>query len=482
MKPLAVALLAALAAALGGAAPHGSAAPKPRPNIVVIETDDQTVRELAAMPNVRNLIGREGATFESSFVTFSLCCPSRATFLTGQYAHNHGVLGNSPPAGGWEVFRQRHATNNLATWLRGSGYYTALVGKFLNGYGKNQTEVPLGWSEWHGGVSLAFVGGSINDGGTVHRLPADESGYQTDVYSALAQGIIRRRAPQAQPFFLWVTPHSPHTGGPRDPDDPKGIGTTRPAARDRDRFASTPLPTPPSFNEADVSDKPAAIRNLPILGAERIAALREAYQQALESMISVDRMVGAIVARLRAAGELSNTLIVFTTDNGFFYGEHRVPAGKVLLYEPSIRVPLLMRGPGIPKGVHLAQLVGNIDLAPTFVDAANATAGLPMDGRSLLPLLGNPRLRWRSSLLIENGPDAGRKGKGRGGRSFVAIRTTRYLYAEYATGEKELYDLVRDPDELQSLHADPAYAPIQADLAQRLARLRSCAGAACRAS
>src|SRR5581483_2552461 len=374
--------LLAIAGASGATA---APAAQTRPNIVVIETDDQTQASLAYMPKTRALLGAQGATFDNSFVSYSLCCPSRSTFLTGQYAHNHGVLGNSPPVGGWAVFRAKHATNNLAVWLQKAGYYTALVGKFLNGYGGkqagNDVSVPPGWSEWHAGVDLAYLGGTMSDDGKLDRLPSTEAGYQTDVWSRMAQDLIARRAPSTQPFFLWLTPHVPHTGGPRDPDDPQPVagatgrrakqnasgGTTRPPARYRNRFANVPLPTPPSFNEADVSDKPMGVRNLPLLTPAQIAGLREAYQQALEADLGVDDMVAAVVARLKAAGELDNTLIVFTSDNGFMYGEHRIPKGKVVLYEPSIRVPLVVRGPGVPKGVHLEQMAANVDLAPTIV-------------------------------------------------------------------------------------------------------------------
>ena len=211
----------------------------------------------------------------------------------------------------------------------------------------------------------------------------------------------------------------------------------------------------PSFNEADVSDKPIGIRNRPALTPQKIAAIREAYQQQMESLLSVDDGVKAIVDALRAKGELDNTLLVFTDDNGFFDGQHRVPSGKVLLYEPSIRVPLLMRGPGVPKDQHLEQMTANIDLAPTVMDAANAQAGRVMDGKTLLPLLAHPTIQWGRDLLIERGPtgaklagkamgeigdgDNGNQGKtaAPGDRQFVAIRTPKFLYAEYANGEKD---------------------------------------------
>jgi N-acetylglucosamine-6-sulfatase len=451
-----------------------------RPNIVVIETDDQTHASLAFMPKTGALLAAQGVTFDNSFVTYSLCCPSRATFLTGQYAHNHGVLLNNR---GYEVFEAKHATNNLPVWLQRAGYYTALIGKFLNGYGRQgDIAVPPGWSEWHAGVDLAYLGGTMSNNGTLDVLPVTEEGYQTDVWAQMAQDLIRRRAPSPQPFFLWLTPHAPHTEGPPDPDDPPGLGTTRPPARYRDRFAGQPLPMRPSFNEADVSDKPSAIRLRPLLTGEKIAGIREAYQQALETDLGVDDMVAAVVNRLKASGELENTLIIFTSDNGFFYGEHRVEAGKVLLYEPSIRVPLVLRGPGIPKGLHLRRMVANIDLAPTILEAADAKAGLTLDGRSLFALFRGSKRGWRKALVIERGSESNQippRGGAGHDQVFSALRTPRYLYAEYGNGEQELYDLAVDPYELQSRHADPKYAKLRAALSARLDVLRSCRGAVC---
>jgi N-acetylglucosamine-6-sulfatase len=501
-------LLLSLAALLGlvlagagsvGLSGKGSAhaAAKPRPNVVVIETDDQTVEEMRVMRNTLQLIGAQGTTFDNNFVSLSLCCPSRSTFLTGQYAHNHGVLTNSPPNGG---FAKLDHTNTLAVWLQNAGYNTALVGKYLNGYGKKgqETLIPPGWTEFHAGVNLSYLNWTLNDNGTLVRYGSSPGDYQSDVLTSKAVDVINRRAPEAKPLFMWVTYHAPHSGGPPEADDPKGLGTVNVADKYKNRFAAEQLPNMPSFNEADVSDKPVGIRNRPVLNQRKIAAIREAYQQQLESLLSVDDGVKAIVDALRAKGELDNTLLVFTDDNGFFHGQHRVPSGKVLLYEPSIRVPLLMRGPGVPKNKHLKQMVANIDLAPTIVALAKAKAGRVMDGKSLLPLLRRPATQWGRDLLIERGPagqsksggqmgeigngDNGNQGKtaAPGDQRFVAIRTPRYLYAEYANGEKELYDLANEPDELTNRALDPGYAAIRAELSARLAKLANCKGAACR--
>ena len=462
---------AALAAGAGAAVSARHAAPA-HPNILVFETDDQRVDELKAMPNTRRLIGDEGVTFDQSFVSYSLCCPSRATFLTGQYAHNHGVLGNKPPNGGYAKLDGRET---LPVWLGRAGYTTTHLGKYLNGYGEgNPTEIPPGWQEWQASVdpsTYRYLNFTLNENGTLHDYRGT---YKTDLYAEKATEIVRRRAAEEKPFFVWVAFPAPHTGGPREADDPK-YPTPAVPRRHRDAFASEPLPRPPSFNERDVSDKPAVIRNKPLLTQRDIRDVQELYQQRLESLLSVDEAIAKVMAALGETGELDDTLVVFTSDNGYFAGEHRVPQGKILLYEPSIRVPLIVRGPGIPHGQHSSSIVANVDLAPTFVDAADATAGRAMDGRSLLPLLANPRTPWRTDLLLETGPSA------RGGQAtYTAVRSSRYLYAEYQNGDRELYDLAKDPYELVSRHRDPAYAAVRKQLAARLKVLRTCAGPTCR--
>jgi N-acetylglucosamine-6-sulfatase len=495
---LAGAILTGLAVAGAAVSLESHAArAKPRPNVIVIETDDQTAEEMRVMRNTLSRIGGQGTTFDNNFVTLSLCCPSRSTFLTGQYAHNHGVLTNAMPNGGYQKLDH---TNTLAVWLQNAGYSTALVGKYLNGYGAKgtQTQIPPGWTEFHAGVNLSFFNWTLNDNGTLVGYGDAPADYQTDVLTSKAVDVIQRRVPESKPLFMWVTYHAPHSGGPRENDDPNGLGTVNVGTRYKNTFANEPLPSFPSLNEADVSDKPVGIRNRPVLIPQRMAAIREAYQQQLESLLSIDDGVRAIFDALKASGELENTLLVFTDDNGFFHGQHRVPSGKVLVYEPSIRVPLLMRGPGVPKNRHLKQMTANIDLAPTILDLANAKAGRVMDGKSLVPLLAHPSSQWGRDLLIERGPtgakragtavgeigngDDGNQGKtaAPGDQQFVAIRTPRYKYVEYGNGERELYDLAKDPDELTNLAGLAGYTSLQAELAGRLAKLESCAGASCK--
>jgi N-acetylglucosamine-6-sulfatase len=466
---LAVFLIASAVFLAGAPAQASVSDARGRPNVIVIMTDDQTVGSLQVMGNVKRLLAERGASFANSFVSFSMCCPSRATFLTGQYAHNHGVLSNDPPTGGYAKLDH---SNTLPVWLQNAGYNTVHLGKYLNGYGLvDPTEIPPGWTEWHASVgwsSFRYYGYTLNERG---RLVTYERAYQTDLYARKAAEIIRRRAAQTKPFFLWAAFLAPHSGRPVEPDDPEGLKTAVPAPRHHDYFVSERLPKPPGFNECDVSDKPRGIRRRPRLTPEQITAIREKYQQRLESLLAVDDAVAQIVRALRASGELRKTLIVFISDNGFLHGEHRDRSGKVLPYEPSIRVPLIVRGPGVPAGLRLTQPVANIDLAPTIVEAAGATAGRDMDGNSLLPLFQNSAIRFERDLLLEGPP---------GTKNFAGIRTARYVYAEYWNGEHELYDLAHDPYELKSRHADPAYDVVEQDLAVRLAWLRTCAGETCR--
>jgi arylsulfatase A-like enzyme len=459
----------------------GHAATQARPNVLVIETDDQTLESMKMMTNVNSLIGDQGATFRRNYTNFSLCCPSRATFMTGQYMHNHGVFGNKAPTGGFGRFEDLHADNNLAVWLRNAGYYTALVGKYLNGY-SNQPRVPPGWSEWHATApdDQKVYNYTLNNGGTLVRYGQNPADFKQDVLSKKAVDFVNRRAPKAQPFFLWLTYSAPHIAYGTSPNPPSNCdNAAMPAPRHAHAFDSEPLPMSPNFNEADVSDKPQQIQELPRLDSGGISFQLRRYRCELESLLSVDEGVKAVVDALMAAGELNNTLIIYTSDNGFFHGEHRIPGYKLRLYEESTRVPLEMRGPGIPRGVNISELAINADLAPTILDAANAQAGLTIDGRSLIPVSQNPGIAQGRQLLLEQ-PNHWKTYPNVPG--FDAIRTGRYIYAEHTSGEKELYDLQIDPYELQNRNNDPGYAAVRADLATRLHQLQDCAGVSCRAT
>lgn len=464
-----VAAVAAAGLALsGGSAAVAQAAP---PNVIVFMTDDQNVPSLEVMSNVRALLGQQGVTFTNNFVSYPLCCPSRATYLTGQYPHNHDVMWNSAPDGGYYKLR---GDETLPVWMSRAGYQTAHIGKYLNGYGtQDPLEIPPGWGEWYGAIdptTYRMWGYTLNENGVLRTYGQDSvedpALYQTDVYRAKAVDFINRKAPGAAPFFLSVATLAPHlevgwasSNGNRNP---------RPAPRHKGTFTNLALPKPPSYDEADVADKPAHIQALPRIDAAGEAQITKSYRSQLESLLAVDEAVAAIVNALRANGELANTLIIFTSDNGWLQGEHRVRQGKIHPYEESTRVPLILRGPGLAAGTQRTAQVSNIDLAPTVLDAAGATAGIVVDGRSLLPVSTDAR-----PLLVETGP------RDDGSRWYAAVRTPRFLYVEHSTFELELYDMQLDPFQLRSRHADAAYQDVRAALAAELHRLMSCSGSGC---
>jgi N-acetylglucosamine-6-sulfatase len=494
-------LVAALLCAAVGLAPGGSEAKKrhatkqKRPNIVLIMDDDQSVNLQQFLSKTNAAIAAKGVTFDNSFMNYSLCCPSRATMLTGQYAHNHGVRGNQPPSGGYSKLAPT-MSNTLPAWLQRAGYYTAHIGKFLNGYGTTSpdTEVPPGWNEWYGSLDGpdSFTGGTytaygytLNENGQVVHYGStpdavDPPTYQTDVYSQKAADFIRRRAPDKKPFYLSVAPRDPHSEAAScncAGDNPRA------APRYQGTLNGLNAPRDPSFNEADVSDKPSDIKNRPPLTQTQINQVDARYRARAEAVLGVDDLVQNVVSTLQGTGELKNTVLIFTSDNGFFHGEHRVPNGKVRLYEPSIRVPLLIRGPGVPKGVHRRQPVGNVDLAPTILDFAHAKAGRVEDGVSVLPIAQNKRDWLGRGLDLEtyNNADPSEGDDPENPPvNYLGVRTDRYLYATYGNGQQELYDLRSDPFELQNQAGNPIFASVQSALAQLLSSETKCAGKTCR--
>jgi N-acetylglucosamine-6-sulfatase len=443
--------------------------------VVVIMTDDQTAASLSTMQHVHALLGGEGTQFDQAIASFPLCCPARATHLTGQYAHNHGVLHNNPPFGG---FIQLDHTNTLPVWLQANGYRTIHIGRYLNGY-EYRHGVPPGWTEWYASPHSAafnYASWKVNENGVLKTYPdAGHPGeHQTDYTTRRAVEEIDRAAPGDTPFFLSLWYVAPHRGGPRDPDDPRRPGTPSPAPRHRDAYSSVPMPRKPNFNERVMYDKPQVVADRPRLSRELAAGVQENWQQEIETLMGVDEGVAQIVEALRRTGELDNTLIVYMSDNGFMHGEHRALAEKVLPYEESIRIPLVMRGPGVPRARLDHRLVGNVDVASTILDATDTLPGRVQDGRSLLELLADPGAEWGRDVLIENGNGAN------GVPAYRGIRTYRYLYIEHrTTGEYELYDLQEDPYQLQSVDGHSRYAKVQRDLAVRLRELTSCAGADC---
>ncbi|HZA90773.1 MAG TPA: sulfatase [Solirubrobacterales bacterium] len=474
---LALAAMAALALFLRGGRDGESTTPvepaaeydQRSPNIVVVMTDDQALDTMRAMPRTRYLIGRKGVSFRNAVVSYPLCCPSRATFLTGQYAHNHRVLDNGGPRGGYHALAAGHT---LPVWLSRAGYRTAFVGKFLNGYGEGSRdrEVPPGWSDWYGLPSRAKrrpFDFQLNENGELVAYGNHDRDYKTEVLADKAVSFVRDRAPSERPFFLWVATNAPHVDyGLSEHVD----RNPEPAPRDRGRFEGKAPPRRESVDEGDVSDKPRFIQSRSRLGGAQREQIKKIYVSQLESLVAVDRLVKRVVKELRRQGEFGRTVVMFTSDNGFLRGQHRLDSGKSTPYEEAIRVPLLIRGPGFPEGVRDERPVGNVDLAPTILDLAGAEPDLEVDGRSILPF--EPASGGDRSVLLE----VYERSHGR----FVGVRTRRYVYAEYDGRDRELYDLKRDPQQLKSVHDDPRYADVRARLSSRLAELRNCAGADCR--
>ncbi|HEX2414340.1 MAG TPA: sulfatase [Thermoleophilaceae bacterium] len=464
-------VLVTLFAAAALAAPAASA----QPNVVVIMTDDQTAASVPTMPQLNSLLGGQGTRFEQAFASFPLCCPARATNLTGQYAHNHGVLHNSGTFGG---FKALDSTNTLPVWLQAAGYRTMHVGRYLNGY-EYRDGIPAGYTDWYGSPhsgAFNYSSWKVNENGVLRSYPsADRPGeYQTDQSTRRAVGLIEDAAPSAQPFYLSLWYVAPHRGRPVDPDDPESPGTPSPAPRHRNAFAGYSMPRLPSFNEKNMYDKPQVVADRRRFTPTKIAGIEENWRQELETLRAVDDGVAGIVDALQRTGELENTLIVYLSDNGYMHGEHRALAEKVLPYEESIRIPLLMRGPGIPRGRVDRRLVGNLDVPATILDAAGVSPWRVLDGRSLLELLADPGEEWGRDILIENGNGAN------GVPAYHGIRTYRFLYVEHrTTGEYELYDLFEDPFQLKSRDGNDRYRRVQRELRQRLRKLDRCSGAAC---
>jgi N-acetylglucosamine-6-sulfatase len=419
------------------------------PDIVLILTDDQRWDTLWSMPHVESDIVSRGVTFSNGFVVNASCCPSRATTLTGKYSHTTGVYSNheKQPYGGFPAFRDG---STIATALQDAGYRTGLFGKYLNGY--EHAYIPPGWNRWFasykGGAYYDYDANREGDELSFGSEPAD---YSTDVFGRAAVDFIERTDPST-PLFLYFSPHAPHK-------------PATPAPGDEGAFSSLDRWRPPSHNERDVSDKPGYVRNRPRLDREHKAAVDAFRRDQYRSLIDVDRQVGEIVDALASTNRLSNTLLVFTSDNGMLWGEHRL-TGKGVPYEESIRVPFAVRYDPLVTGQRVDDhLVLNLDLAPTFA-AAGGTDLPRAAGRSLLPLLSGGGRRWRSHFLIEhlNLNDSGVP-------TYCAIRSERYAWIEYGNGEKELYDLRKDPFELRNRATSSGYRTARQRLKRNLRHL-----------
>ncbi|CAN5791764.1 sulfatase [soil metagenome] len=446
-----------------------------QPNVVLVSVDDLDLQMTQTLPQLQKVMADKGITFENSFVTNPLCCPSRATTLRGQYAQNTLVQGNQPPQGGHKKFqRLGRERSTFATWLDEAGYQTAYMGKYMNGY--HGTEVPPGWDDW-----LAVSGDYASDDLTYNgRLLPNvlKERYETDVLSQKSSLYIERAAKSQKPFFLYVAPRAPHQ-------------PAEPAPRHEDLFSGDEVPADPSedpaYNEADVSDKPPWLSQRQPLTQQEKLRMDELHRDRLRSMQSIEEMMVRLEEKLRQTGELDNTYIIFTSDNGHHMGQHRLPIGKWTAYEEDIRVPLMVRGPGVPEDESREHMVTNNDLAPTFADLAGASTPSFVDGRSLAPLLESGSFQqqeWRRAFLVEGGRFFQEAGAGDpiDRPRFDSVRTADHLYVEYATGARELYDLRKDPHQLENLlspgatEADPETV---ARLERRLDELRDCSGEDC---
>jgi N-acetylglucosamine-6-sulfatase len=504
-----------------------------RPNIVVIQTDDQPIeqfngkwrdfagREQLIMPNTLRLIRSQGVEFRNYVTPFPICAPSRASLLSGNYAHNHGVLRISGDSGGWTGYRNNPIhRENLAVWLQRSGYRTLHFGKFINWYGgldePVETEVPPGWDRW---VTDATDNSTRNFYGYLQNIDGRAAGpfgtslyapwenkdrpgclfpdpaeclYHTDSMSVQAARAIEKSG--SRPFYLQLDYHAPH-GDSVPPIGPE------PATRHYRSALTTPGPRPPGFDEQDISDKPAFVRELPRLTPSDLRNIRNEHQRSIESLISVDQGVKRVYDALIAAGKLENTYIVFTSDNGFFLGQHRISRGKVLPYEPGLRVPMVIRGPGIEPRSVSDEVVANQDLAPTVLALSRARAGRRVDGRSMVRFWQEPdRISRRPILLssylastplrpsnytgeppIVSGSSGDASVSGTvPAQSYVGIRLGPYKYVEYESGDRELYVLTRDPAELENRAGEAGYRRVAGFLGRELKRLRGCRAAECR--
>jgi len=442
------------ATAAGSGSAHGGwalAAPaSAKPNIVLVVTDDQRWDTLRYMPIVRRQLGAHGVTFERGYVVNPVCCPSRATIATGQYSHGTGVYTNHPnqPYGGFPAFSD---SSTVATWLDDAGYRTALVGKYLNGY--DSTYVPAGWDRWF----ATYGNGGYYDyratsNGRELNFGADASDYGTNVLAHRAVRFIRNTA-EADPLFLFLTPHAPHEPAVAAPGD-------------HDAYGSIPSRRPDNYDEALVADKPDWVRAVPRLTREQARGIDEFRERQIQSLAAVDRAIGRIVGALSDTDRLRDTLIVFTSDNGMLWGEHRL-FGKGVPYEEALRVPYVVRYDRlIERGrVDERHLVLNLDLATTFASLAGVEAP-GAEGLDLTPILRGGAPSWRSTFLIEH-----LSLNGHGAPTFCAVHSRARVLIAYGTGERELYNLRRDPSQLHNRAGDPRFADRERELMGSLREL-----------
>lgn len=436
------------------------------PDVVVVLTDDMRDADWQALPRTEATLRSLGTTFPNFFCATPLCSPSRVSLLTGRYSHNHGVLGNGGASGGWARFAELElGSETIQMPLHAAGYRTAHIGKFING-APARGQVPPGWDTWYCQTDFRYHGPRVNNNG--RRRDLGEKAYSTDVLRDKAVAFIRS-TPADQPLFLNFSPIAPHNN-------------PTPAGRHDNAFKKTALGDDPAIGEADVTDKPAYIRERGPLNGKKRKALAQLNRDRLRTLLAVDGAIAAIWSALESSGRSDNAYLFVLSDNGFLLGHHR-HVGKTTPYDHATCVTMLACGPRFSPGSTDTRLASIVDLAPTIADAAGLDLA-DMDGVSLLQPDSRDEtlLEWlghnetkRGGLVSSHSPD------------FTALRTRTHLYVEYESGERELYDYQSDPDELDNLLADwegraptPDAEALAATLAARLDELRDCAGEACR--
>lgn len=445
------------------------------PNILLILTDDLDLAAAKYLPRVQSLIKDRGVNFSNYVVNISLCCPARATILRGQYAHNTKIYTNRQIDGSFiHFYRQGLEKSTIATWLEKRGYKTAFLGKYLNGYPRraSKTYVPPGWETW---ASPIYDSGyleynyTLNENGRLVSYGDRPEDYSADVYTNKARQFITEAAAAERPFFLYLSyfaPHQPAIAAPRH----------------RNLFTAATAPRTTSFNELDVTDKPEYIKNLPPLDRRQQNQIDRLYQRRLRSLQAVDEGVAATIDTLKANNQLDNTYIIFSSDNGFHLGQHRLPPNKETAYEEDIHLPLYIRGPHVPVSKTIEELVGNIDLAPTFAELAGIDLPRFVDGRSLVRLWKkntNQNFIWRQAYLLQHRQNRQRHSTAPLIPSYQGLRTADCTYVRYENGEQELYNLKQDPQQVNNL-ANKVHPHIIAVYAHRLQSLINCRGKSCR--
>ena len=430
-----------------------------KPNIIIILTDDQPYHTLQYMPNVQSELVEKGVNFTNAYVTTPLCCPSRASILTGQYVHNHGVKTNRAPEGGATAFDDR---STLAVWLHDAGYRTGLLGKYLNGYQDLQEGyIPPGWDDWQVFVKrdpdLGFYYNyTLNENGRIVQYGRDEEDFSTDLLADRATQFIRDSSDQ--PFFLVFSVFAPHE-------------TYQSANRHKDLFKSLDefeRYRPPNFFENDLTDKPAWVTQIKKPDVDYVDKVHE---RILRSLKSVDDSVDEITSTLDKMKIRENTLIIFMSDNGMSMGNNGV-FGKNCPYDACLQVPFVVSYPPITSVPRMDEhLVLNIDIAPTLIELAGVNQSAQIDGQSFLPILSDPTAQWRDGFLIEHFQDLAdveESGLAFLIPGYIGFRTTHWKYVEYDTGERELYDLLADPFELENIASQAENAQTIEELLEQI--------------